>query len=634
MPNRTVYLKQQKIKLDSANLLQAGGEGLVFAHGRDQALKLYHQPTPAHSAKLNYLWQHQLNKVGNGAVYWPDTAVTDDPHKPTIIGFTMPRLPQGWQPFKRLSNPHYLRQHNISLPQIVQLLRHAWQVLDNLHQHHIIVGDLNEQNIFFDPHNPQTSAWLDSDSYQFGGHPCPVALETYLDPQLYHITDFSQRPVFNSATDWYAFFVLLVKSILQVHPYGGSHPTHKTLAKRASQQLSILNGAVTYPPQARPLEVLSDPLLQHLRRVFAKGERPHFPQQLLADYAQELKACGQCGEFFPHSRPHCPHCQQRTPFVSLPAPSRQSEPSVCLYQTKGYIEAVWVQYEQVYAGQRRFRAVVREDKLYALLYAGVGGQISEMPLFAGQPGYRFAYFAGHLLVNPPHRGELLLLDVSGLEPTRLAMLTTEQFGHTAVFATTPRHLYRLANGYIMQCSVRDGIVVEEVVGTGIPNQTLLWGSPFDNTLAGVYRSFGEYTFFSRTAVGVWQEYPLALDPGESVQEMAVTFQPHGRGPDLFLQTQKQGQTFYKSSAQSLPRKPLELHECPPFHTAPAWHKEALYIPTEQGLWRQKGHIQSLLAPRLRCAPNLDLPLAPHHLLHAHDDGLLVQTEQALFLLRL
>ena len=309
----------------------------------------------------------------------------------------------------------------------------------------------------------------------------------------------------------------------------------------------------------------------------------------------------------------------------------------CLFQTEGHIVQLWLQYETQFAGQRRFRAVVRQENLYSLVYAGLAGPVNDMPLFTGQTGYQFGYFAGHLVVNPPQRTQLLVLDVSGLEPTRLALLDTGQFGDTAVFATTPQHLYRLANGYIMQASVRDGLLVEEVIGTAYPNQTRLWGSPFNDMIAGVYRSFGEYSFFYRTAVGQWHEYRLALQPGESIQEMFVVFNDNGQEADLFIQTRQQGQTFYKSTMYALAQNPLTLPEITPFQTAPARRADTLYVATNQGILREKKHIQSQLVQRLVCkqvdntAVDIDLPLVAHHQLHTHDRGLLVQTDQHLFL---
>ncbi|MCA9981000.1 MAG: hypothetical protein KDD89_09205, partial [Anaerolineales bacterium] len=270
------------------------------------------------------------------------------------------------------------------------------------------------------------------------------------------------------------------------------------------------------------------------------------------------------------------------------------------------------------------------------IYAGLGGQVSELPLFVGQPGYNFAYFAGHLVVNPPERTQLLVLDVSGLDPTRIGMLETGTFQNTAVFATTPNHLYRLANGYIMQASVRDGLLIEEVVGTAYPNQTRLWGSPYNDMIAGVYRSFGRYTFFVRTAVGAWHEYDLLLDDGESIQEMFVVFNHNGREADLFLHTRYQGQTRYKSTSYAPAQSPLLLQECPAFYTTPAQRQDTLYFATNHGLLLEKGHLQSQMVPRLVYTDSekntaVDIPLSAHHHLHAHDRGLLIQTPHHVFL---
>lgn len=630
MSTKTVFINQQKVKLDAADLIQAGGEGLVFAHGRDQVIKLYHQPRDEHRAKLEYIWHNNLGYGLPAAVYWPHTAVTDA--QQTLLGFTMPRLADEWQPIKRLGNPNFVRRHGLQLPQIVAILRHAWRTLHALHQHDILVGDLNDHNIFFHPQNHET-AWLDTDSYQVGPHPCPVALQPFLDPQLYHVTDFAQRPVFTPESDWYAFFVLVVKSLLYVHPYGGTHHIHKTLSSRAEHRISLLNGAVTYPQQARPLNMLSDDLLTHMHRIFDKGERRLFPRRLLDDYAQSLQACPHCEQHFPSARSHCPHCQQANQQAALPASyGRGQIKTHLLFQTAGHIDQVWLHYENLFAGQRRFRAIVRQDRLYTLIYAGLAGQVSEMPLFVGQPDYQFSYFAGHLVVNPPGRNQLLVLDVSGLDPKRLGLLETEAFGGTAVFATTPNHLYRLANGYIMQASVRDGHLLEEVVGTAYPQQTRLWGSPYNDMLAGIYRSFGHYTFFYRTPAGEWHEYPLALAPDESVQEMHVVFNHNGRDADLFLHTRHQGHTRYKSSIYAPAQAPLALPECPPFQTPPAYRDDTLYFATAEGLLQERGHLQSQILQQL-CDPHtaVVIPLNPHHQLHAHGRGVLVQTDQHVFL---
>ena len=49
----TIYIQNQRYQLDAADLIQSGGEGMVFGLG-NTAVKLYHQPTAAQQNKLRH----------------------------------------------------------------------------------------------------------------------------------------------------------------------------------------------------------------------------------------------------------------------------------------------------------------------------------------------------------------------------------------------------------------------------------------------------------------------------------------------------------------------------------------------------------------------------------------------------
>lgn len=627
----TVYVDQRPVKLAPADLIQAGGEGMVFAWHKQEVIKIYHQPQMLHQNKLTAFvgqpWAVQLPQT----VYAPQKLVYNDQQQ--VVGFVMSRLPAGFLPFKTLSNPNQCRQLNLSLVQIAHWLKEVLETLQELHQQQVVVGDLNDHNLFFNPAGltfPST-AWLDVDSYQFDTFPCPVALQPFLDPRLYNVADFATRPVFSPASDHYAFMVLLVKSLLQLHPYGGTHHTHKSLLTRAEQKISILNGAVIYPKQARPLETLSDELLDWVQLYFEKGQRPVLNPHTLEQFAQNLHSCPQCQTPYPRQRTQCPTCKAQTP-LPIPAVKRGQWQLRLLLETGGFIQNVWISHEHSFGVNRRFRAIVREGNLYSLIYAGIGGQVSEMPLFSGQPGYSFAYFDEHLVVNPPHQPHLLLLDVGGLEPTKIGLVETDLYKGQAVFACTPKYLYRLANGYIMRGNIHNGSLVEEVVGTAHPQQTQLWGSPHNDTLAGVYRIFGDYTFFMRSPNGTTREFPLHLEAGESVQELAVVFNLNGREADLFLQTIQHGRPLYKTSFHAPAEPKIRPEVCPAFVTPPAVVDEAMFVATEQGILKQKHHTQTLLLDAGRYSLNPAETIAPADVLHPHPRGLLIQKAQHLYLL--
>ncbi|MCL4266519.1 MAG: hypothetical protein KJ069_25210 [Anaerolineae bacterium] len=502
--NTTIFLNQQPIKLDAAQLIQSGGEGMVF-RWQDTAVKLYHHPTPQHQAKLAYLLGSGLVQQFPTAVFAPCAPVTDS--NGSLIGFQMPLLPPGSQPLKALSNPLFRQKNNIPLPTIIALLAKIHATLTHLHQHHIIIGDLNDTNIFFTPASPPpspghpgvpaglTPSLIDTDSYQFANFPCPVAMSAFLDPDLYGVADLGARPYFTPRTDWYAFAVLLVKSLLGVHPYGGAHPQHKTVMARAQARLSIWQPAVTRPANSLPLDTLSDECQHFLQRIFEHGERPSFPATLLTNALRTAVP------------KHLPTHQ--------PAPAGSWR---TLLANEGFIEHLAL------LPNGRIVVILHTGQSYKLVRLGIGGKWEEMALFDGSAGYQFAHFGGQFLaVNPPQRPHLLLLDVGGSAPQKVGLIETAVFRDTAVFAATPQHLYRIAGNWIMRGQVQNGQYVEDAIATAHKQQTWFQASPYNDAIAGYHRVFAEYRFFVQTGAG---SYDLILPPllvGEHIARAGVAF---------------------------------------------------------------------------------------------------------------
>ncbi|HID00910.1 MAG TPA: hypothetical protein EYP05_06210 [Piscirickettsiaceae bacterium] len=414
---------------------------------------------------------------------------------------------------KRLSNPAYRQKQTIHASDIAALLTQVHQTITRLHQQKIIIGDLNDTNIFFQP-GSMTPFFIDVDSYQIGRFPCPVALPAFLDPALYHVSDFSRDTYFTPSSDWYAFAVLLVKSLLGVHPYGGTHPQRKMLADRASAGIAVWHTAVTYPARAYPPEILSDNLLHWLDATFTRGQRRPFPPDLLIRYAKRLKTCPQCGQEHPRAR--CPVCHRALP--AAPTPPQ----TAVLYTAppNGSIEAVTV------LPNGRIAAVTRIKDTYHWLRLGLGGVTAETPLFRGSPGCRFAIFDGrYLAVNPPDKPQLLILDGKQTPPPQITLLETAAFRDTAVFAAASRHLYRIAGDWIMRGAVRHGRYLEEAIATAHRAQTWFTASPYDEAIAGCHRIFAEYRFFVQTPHG---SYDLPLPPtapGEHIAGIRLRFAP-------------------------------------------------------------------------------------------------------------
>lgn len=489
---RHVFIGQQAMTLEPAQLIQSGGEGMVFAMG-DTAVKLYHRPQPHHAAKLHAWLDSGLATQLPDHVLGPRALVHNE--QGDVIGFQMARLPAGAQPLKQLANPIFRQKQGIRPDMVLALFRQIHATLTHLHHRGVIIGDLNDHNTFFilsPASTPLCSpALVDVDSYQFGRFPCPVAMQSFLDPQLYGVSDFSQRPFFTEWSDWYAFFVLLIKSLLGVHPYGGTHHIYKSLQTRATAGVSVLDPAVIYPANALSPDTLSDELRDHLRRVFEQGERSVFPLRLLEP--------------------------------AIVAPKRIRQPATpqppTLPDVAGFIE------HQATRLDGQTLLIVRSENQYRLVRLKTAGKQREMILFDGRPGYRFALFDHYLAVNPPGGCQLLILDVGSEQPRKVTLLETALFRESAVFAATPRHLYRIAGTMIMRGCVRDGLYVEDAVATAYRHQTQFWASPHSETLAGYHRIFADYRFF---VLHEGMSYDIPFPPlvvGESLVETTVLFEP-------------------------------------------------------------------------------------------------------------
>ncbi len=98
MTQLTIVLNGKTHKLDQADLLQAGGEGMVFALGDDRAVKVYHQTTAAQQQKLAQFVGVSMAGRLPSAVIAPQELIYNPQGE--IIGFTMRRMAAEAQPLR------------------------------------------------------------------------------------------------------------------------------------------------------------------------------------------------------------------------------------------------------------------------------------------------------------------------------------------------------------------------------------------------------------------------------------------------------------------------------------------------------------------------------------------------------
>jgi hypothetical protein len=194
---------------------------------------------------------------------------------------------------------------------VVAALLALHDAIDGLHRAGVVIGDCNDLNVLVDGRRVHL---IDVDSYQFAGHGCAMYSERFVDPRLCDRALAPIRP-HDTDSDWFAFAVMVFRSLFGVSPWGGV-TRRASGAARTVQRISVYAGDVIYPRTARPLATIPDDLGDAFRAIFERDVRGVFPRRLLQQL--RLRRCPACGD--EHARLRCPACQDSELPIAAPPP--------------------------------------------------------------------------------------------------------------------------------------------------------------------------------------------------------------------------------------------------------------------------------------------------------------------------
>lgn len=222
------------------------------------------------------------------------------------VGYLMPKI--AGEPLHSYGEPRWRREHPVDGGELVAALLALHGAIERLHAAGVVIGDCNDLNILVDGRRVHL---IDVDSYQFAGYACPMFSERFVDPRLCGATLAPIRP-HDAASDWFAFAVMVFRTLFGVSPWGGV-TRRCSGAARALQRITVYAADVTYPRAARPLAIIPDELTETFRAIFERDQRGRFPRALLEQL--RLRRCAACGD--EHARLRCPSCQTK----AVPAPT-------------------------------------------------------------------------------------------------------------------------------------------------------------------------------------------------------------------------------------------------------------------------------------------------------------------------
>lgn len=527
-----VYLRGKKVRVSPQASIGKGGEADIFDLGGGVALKLWKgpdhpdfagAPEEAQGARARLaVAQEKLPVFPKNLperVIAPLDLATDKAGR-TILGYTMP-LVAGAEVLLRLGEPAARRAAGGQI--VTRVLVDLLGTVAAVHRAGLVIGDFNDLNVLV---RGTEARIVDADSFQFGRFPCTVFTERFLDPLLCDPTaprPFPVRP-FGEGSDWYAFAVMAMTTLLCVGPHGGVYrpkdPARRiTESARPLHRITVFHPDVRYPKPAIPYGVLPDDLLHAFAAVFERDMRRPFPLALL----EELRwtRCISCGA--EHARLRCPSCDKGV--AREVTEIRGHVTATRVFSTSGVIVAAGLGSDAPAFVYHEGDAYRRED----------GSVILRGPLEAT---LHFAIQGGRTVVA---RGKRVLVLAEGRVEEELGV---DVHDNRPAFAVNSRYRYHVHGGRLLRRAARAsrGALAalageaDELVGEVLAGQTRIWVG--ERLGMGFYRAGGLSVAFVFDAErrGIKETVRLPWPAGQIVEagaslddDRAWFFLAHERG---------------------------------------------------------------------------------------------------------
>ncbi|MBP3693789.1 MAG: hypothetical protein J6J31_05065 [Thermoguttaceae bacterium] len=222
------------------DVISSGGEGTVYKTNYPEIVcKIYHPEklTSALQKKVERMTERKIPK--RMKICFPQCAVYDS--RCTFRGYLMQEA-KGERLQESAFSPAWLAVHpEWTRLELVQLACTILEKLQYLHRMNLLVGDINSMNILVE--SPKSVYWVDCDSFQVEGFPCPVGVSSYTAPEL-HGTDFRSH-LRTMEQELFSAAILLFMILLPgKHPYahhGGGDPAENIRKGRFPYPLGELN---------------------------------------------------------------------------------------------------------------------------------------------------------------------------------------------------------------------------------------------------------------------------------------------------------------------------------------------------------------------------------------------------------
>lgn len=162
--------------------LGSGGEGAVYATNSPGMVAKIYKPSSLTTGKYNKLKLMVEKRLKHPGICYPSELLFNSNKQ--FVGYLMPEA-KGRELKNYLFIPKKVfekRHPEMTRQDLVELIMTILEKIKYLHDRNIVLGDINPFNILVV--SPKEVYFVDVDSYQVEGYPCPVGTDSFTAPEI------------------------------------------------------------------------------------------------------------------------------------------------------------------------------------------------------------------------------------------------------------------------------------------------------------------------------------------------------------------------------------------------------------------------------------------------------------------
>lgn len=221
---------------------KSGGEGNIFETSDSEIIAKIYKPEKLYASKHDKIKLMLSKGLFFDGICFPLSCLYND--KREFVGYTM-RKAYGVELGKSIFIPNLLKKkfYGWTKKETIQLCITILKKIIYLHSNNIILGDINPANILIK--SPTQVFFVDVDSYQIGGYPCPVGTINFTAPEI-------QRKKYDTFLRTFENEHFAIATLLFMIMLPGKTPY--SLQGGESQIQNILNMDFPYPSGEKSLK--------------------------------------------------------------------------------------------------------------------------------------------------------------------------------------------------------------------------------------------------------------------------------------------------------------------------------------------------------------------------------------------